>query len=281
MRLESRIVALAFALLLVPCTARAYTLVLRNGTRVEIGNAYQLVGSRLEYRDAGGSARAMSLGDVDVDATARANSESVTAFVDRASRGTAPAVMPVATPVLPQVVRVREPESGAAPLTITSQDLEPLRAAREQSDAAYDSLHPNARTARNDDTAVNLGPQFTPEEEDRWRAAAQELLDQLEIEQTQIDAIRSEIEFRQANPFNFRLSYRYNYGNAPVFRQADGRFVAPYGNPAGYLRADEEFAQLNSRLIDLQIQHQGTQAAWDNFAERARRRGVPPGWLRQ
>ncbi len=281
MRATPGSLALGLALLFVPLTASAYTLVLRNGSRLEIGSTYQLNGDRIEFRGADGFVRAMSLGDVDVDATAHANRESVVAFIDRATQTPVTAVIPAPAAATQPAARPPADEYSGAPITITSRDLEPLRVAREQADAAYSSLHPNAGRPDPADEVPALGPEFTQDEELRWRNQAQELREQLDIEQSQIDAIRAELTVRQDNPLDYRLSYRYNYGNAPVFVQPNGRFTAPYGSPSGYLRADEEYAQLNSRLIDLEIQHRGSLSLWDNFVERARRRGVPPGWLRE
>jgi hypothetical protein len=280
MRICAKALALGLGVLLFAIDARAYTLVFRSGARVEIAGTYRLDGSRLEFRDADGVSRIVQLGEVDVDATARANRESVAAFVARSSerKVSAPATpAPQPAPAARQV----EPEESYSSLTITSADLEPLRIARETADAEYDARHPQQARANEPAPDDQLPPEFTREEEYAWRSEAAELRDQIDIEQSQIDAIRAELDLRQNNPMDFRLSYRYNYGNAPVFRQPNGRFVAPYGSPSGYLRADEEFAQMNSRLIDLEIRHQGTMTQWTNFLERARRRGVPPGWLRE
>ena len=104
------------------------------------------------------------------------------------------------------------------------------------------------------------------------------LREQLETEEAQIVAIQEEIAYRQDNPMRYRLSHDYNYGNSPVYAGPYG-YYDPYGTPYGPTRADGELAQLSSRLVDLQIQHEGTGARWELFLERARRAGVPPGVL--
>ena len=75
--------------LAVPTSARAYTLVLRSGERVDIGNAYRLNGSRVEYIS-GDRVLRLDLIFVDLQATAVANGETVGAFVGRASAPAAP-----------------------------------------------------------------------------------------------------------------------------------------------------------------------------------------------
>src|SRR5262249_62207205 len=112
------------------------------------------------------------------------------------------------------------------------------------------------------------------------RSAALELEDRVDSEQAQIDAIRNEVTYRQNNPFRYGLSYEYNFGKAPII-QRGGRFYSLSNPLYPSLRADEEFSQLNSRLIDLEIQHRATLLERDRFLERARRAGVPPGWLRE
>ena len=50
--------------------------------------------------------------------------------------------------------------------------------------------------------------------------------------------------------------------------------------PYPYLREDDEIAQLNSRLIDLRIEQRAVVLERNQYLERARRAGVPPGWVR-
>ncbi|MDQ3819875.1 MAG: hypothetical protein M3362_19680 [Acidobacteriota bacterium] len=58
--------------------------------------------------------------------------------------------------------------------------------------------------------------------------------------------------------------------------------VGPYLTvpSAGYDSYSYEFANLISRLHELEAQRAGLQARWRSLEEEARRAGVPPGWLR-
>jgi hypothetical protein len=169
---------------------------------------------------------------------------------------------------------------------VTNADLEPYRIERERLDAEYRRRHPEvaaAAAAQAPFPAPTHEPSpetpggFTEQE---WRDQATYFRDQIDAEVAQIDAIRDEVAYRQANPFKYGLSYKYNYGDAPVtVRRGRAYSIYSPGNPT--TRAEEEFSQLNSRLIDLEIQHRATVARWNAFQERARRAGVPPGWLRE
>ncbi len=257
--------------LLAPVPASAYTLVLRSGGRVDIGESYRLDGSRIEYRSSAGEARRLELADVDLQATARANGESVSAFVDRASkRATAPDASS-------HVAR----QTDETAVSVTNADLEPYRVEREQLDADYQARHPEVLRAprmpvpANDDRARQAATV-----EQQWRDEARAFRDQIDAEQSQINGIRDDIADRQKYPFKYGLDYRYNFGNTPIIRRG-GQYYSATNPLYPSLRAEEEFSQLNSRLIDLEIQHRATLSRWNSFLERARRAGVPPGWLRE
>lgn len=262
------IAAVALALIaLVPLPVSAYIVVLKNGTYVDVGDAYRIAGSQLEYRTPGGGTRSISLHHIDFEGTEMMNGESIDVFVSRASRtlirngSAAPA---------PNRERPRRAEP---PTTVTNATLEPYRIEREKADAEYRARNPRppepepepepppAYRARSSEAALDV-----------WRAEARVLRDQLAAEEAQIEVIQVEIAYREANPLQYQLNHRYNYGRNPVY-------VDPYGYvyPTGPSRADEEMSQLSSRLVDIQIQHQATLVRWESFLERARRAGVPPG----
>ena len=272
MRLGIAAVTLVLAML-APSPASAYIVVLKNGTYVDVGDTYRISGGNLEYRAPGGGTRVIPLFRIDFEGTEMMNGESIDEFVSRATksliRGGSPAR---STPAARSRPRRSEP-----PDTVTNATLEPYRIERERLDAEYRARNPlPAHEADATTKGMSRRARAAAVELDRWRAEAQAIQDQLEAEESQIGAIRDEIAYREANPFKYRLSYEYNYGRAPVIATPYG-YYGTAGNPAGYVRADEEFAQLNSRLIDLEVQHKATLSRWASFVERARRAGVPPG----
>lgn len=254
-------VALLAVGLLVPADASAYTLVMRSGAIVDVGESYRLDGSNIVYRGADGAWRTVAVAYVDLDATTRANGETVGAFVERASR----------RPAAQAQARAAEPSAPA--VMVTNADLEPYRAERERYDAEYRARNPYAAPPAAPAPFPSASAPAPSPSLEGWREEARALRDQRDAELAQIAAIRREISTREANPFDYALSYRYNYGNAPIVRSGGGNYYGYGSRP--YLRATEEFAQLNSRLIDLEIQHRATLSRWYNLLEDARRAGIP------
>jgi hypothetical protein len=253
--------------LAVPAPVWAYTLVLRSGERVEIGESYRLDGSHLEFVY-GEVVRRLDLQRVDLAATARANGETVSAFVARATRTVARARQVEAAPV-----------DGA--LTVTNADLEPYRQERERLDAERAAREPRAADPEVEPVADRAPePGLSRDELEEWRTGYLALQDRVDAQQAQIDDIRASLAYRESRPFRYGLSYRYNFGRGPI-RYLNGGYYSYYNPPYPYLRADEEFAQLNSRLIDIEIEQRATVLERDRYVERARRAGVPPGWLRE
>lgn len=253
--------------------APAYTIVLRGGERIEIGEFYWLAGSTMSWVSPRGERRSIDLSSVNLDATAKQNGEAVSVFIDRAIRRGAVVTSQVAD-ASPRA------ETETEPLTITTADLAPLRDERERAEAErrIPSVLPPLGAPREETPSED-----TAATEERWREEARQLREQLDVEQAQIDALFAELAYREANPRKFRLSNEYNYGRGAVVVDHRGIYRYPaggYTTGSTYNRADDEFAQLNSRLIDLEIVHRGTLSRWDAFLERARRAGVPPGWLR-
>lgn len=259
--------AVLVAGLAMPAQASAYTLVLRSGERVDIGDAYRLNGSQVEFA-AGSTVVRLDLRTIDLVATARENNETVGAFVARASsRPLAPR---------PQATDVADASST---LTVTNADLEPYRLEREQRD-----VEAATRGVRANDAVVPPPPPsgrgLSRDELLEWRNGFLALQDRVDAQQAQIDGIRDEVDYRSSRPFRFGLSYRYNFGPGPIGYR-NGSYYSYANPPYPYLRSDDEFAQLNSRLIDLEIEQRATKLERDRYVERARMAGVPPGWLRE
>jgi hypothetical protein len=271
-----RHVGVALLALGLAAPAQAYTLVMRGGDRVDIGDAYRLEGSRVAFAVPGG-VRTLDLAAVDLDATARLNGDTPSAFVARATRTTR------ATRATAQTAAGTVEREAA--VTVTNADLEPYRVEREGRDAEFAARHPEF-AARGPESVHAPAPERGGERvlggytETEWRDQALALSDRVDAEKSQIDAIRDEVAYRQAHPLQYRLSYEYNFGNAPILVR-NGRYSSLIDPGYVPLRAEDEFAQLNSRLIDLQIEHRATVIARDRFLERAREAGVPPGWVRE
>ena len=119
----SRILFATLFLCLTVSAVSAYTVVMRDGRRVEIPNEFTVTNSTLTYDVGNGMQVTMQLNTVDIPATERANSESAGSLLRRTS---APQ-----TPVEPQRRSNVGPGAGR---TITNADLEKFRQARVENE---------------------------------------------------------------------------------------------------------------------------------------------------
>ena len=131
----------------------AYTVVMRDGRRVEIPNDFTVTNSTLTYAVGNGFQVTIQLNTVDIAATERANGQPTGSLLQKAAA-------PAAVPTTPQT-RARR--------SITNQDLEVYRKARVENERAYEEKR------------IELG---LPSAEDRRREVA-------EIEDRTLEQVRS------------------------------------------------------------------------------------------
>lgn len=124
-RLFARIAASAILLLALSIAASAYTIVLRDGRRMEITSEFTLTNSTLTYELAPGISRTVPLILVDVAATERANNQAPGSF----------AKQPEQKLIIP-APRVAPPPR--AQRTLTNRGLESIQQRRIESERAYE-----------------------------------------------------------------------------------------------------------------------------------------------
>jgi hypothetical protein len=190
--LMGRVLVAALFLTLGTVSANAYTIVMRDGRRVEIPNTFTLTPSTLTYEAGSGIQITIQLNTVDVAATERANGESKGAFLQKGTRPQAP---------VDNVSQTRR----AADRSITNADLESYRRARIESERAYErqrkelglpSLEERRREAaeiqeRTLDQVRNMRQQQQREEEAYWRLRADSVRPATFVNQTEVDLMRS------------------------------------------------------------------------------------------
>jgi hypothetical protein len=118
----SRILFAVLFLCLTVSAVNAYTVVMRDGRRVEIPNEFTVTNSTLTYQVGNGFQVTIQLNTVDIAATERANGARTGSLLQKAA----------AAPVVPVTPQRRAGRS------ITNQDLEVYRKARLDSEAAYE-----------------------------------------------------------------------------------------------------------------------------------------------
>src|SRR5437660_5629813 len=119
----AKLASVAGLVLTVTLKASAYTLVLRDGRRMEIPDEFTLTRTTLTYELSPGFNRTMLVTLIDVAATERANNEAPGSFFKH--KEVAPA------PVTPTV--------GPAVRTLTNMDLAAVRQRRIESEQAYEA----------------------------------------------------------------------------------------------------------------------------------------------
>lgn len=175
-----RLLVASFLLIFTATAASAYTIVMRNGRRVEIPNTFTLTNSTLTYETAPGIQVTIQLTGIDIAATERINGQAAGSFMASGSKPETPA----------PVVQTRR---QTATKSITNKDLEVYRRARLQSEREREELGlPSLEDRRrevaeiDDRTQEQIRDMRSREELDFWRNRAMTLETQITATQTQM-----------------------------------------------------------------------------------------------
>jgi hypothetical protein len=314
----SRFFIVVLFLVLTSTVANAYTLVMRNGRRVEIPNEFKITGSTLTYTVGSGIQITIQLSGVDIAATERANREARGSFLAKGSAPGQSVVPPAET-------------QPRAQRSITNRDLEPYRRARIQSELAYEKRRkelalPSAKDRLKEVAAIEdrtreqlLGMRAQEQaSEEYWRDRASSIRSEMSTTLAQIDYVRRRLDelpspnsfstFSTLSPFGNVNGPFLNFpfqnvltpnllgpslrGNRRFNRQGRfnrfngrGRFSNPFGGNVLAFPYDSydygfERAELTNQLHELEMNQAGLNARWRELEEQARRAGAYPGWLR-
>src|ERR1044072_9292692 len=160
----SRILFAALFLSLTVSAVSAYTVVMRDGRRVDIPNEFTVTNSTLTYDAGSGMQITIQLNTVDIAATERAKAESAGAFLRRATE--------------PQVAVEAQRSVGR---TITNADLEKFRVARVANEIRRKELglpsmeERQQQVALIEDRTVEQVRNMRAQEEAYWRTRAEAL----------------------------------------------------------------------------------------------------------
>jgi hypothetical protein len=215
----SRVFFAALFLAVAVSAVNAYTVVMRDGRRVEIPNEFTVTNSTLTYEVSNGFQITIQLNAVDIAATEKANREAPGSLLMKANA-------PVeSTP------QARPANAGRS---ITNADLEKYRRARVESEKEYE------------DRARELG---LPSLEDRRREVAE--IDERTIEQvrsmraqeeaywrSRAEALRAESESGSFRQRQDEMPWSVSFGGFPGFGAFDG---AGFGFPDGRLNRFRRF----------------------------------------
>src|SRR5215213_2847964 len=166
----------------------AYTVVMRDGRRVEIPNEFTVTNSTLTYEMGNGIQITMQLNTIDIAATERANGQSNGSLLQKAA---AP------------VERVPQTRRASAQRSITNADLEKYRRARVDNEAEYEnrrqelglpSMEERRReVAEIEDRTLEQVRSMRAQEEAYWRTRAEALRAEAGANEGRLGSIRAEI----------------------------------------------------------------------------------------
>jgi len=166
---RNKVLFAALFLFLTVSVVNAYTIVMRDGRRVEIPNQFAVTNSTLTYDVGAGMQVTIQLNTVDMDVTKRANGEARVVFLMKAN-----APEEAVDPAL-------QTRRAAAGRSITNSDLEKFRRARVESEKERNELGlPSLEQRRNEtaaieDRTVEQVRNMRAQEEAYWRGRADAL----------------------------------------------------------------------------------------------------------
>jgi hypothetical protein len=207
-----RIFFVVVFLALTVSAVNAYTVVMRDGRRVEIPNEFTVTNSMLTYEAGNGIQITIQLNTVDIAATERANNEAQGSFLRKANA--------------PKVPVERAPQTRAsANRSITNSDLEKYRRARVESEKEYEIRRkelglPSMEDRRLEvaaiqDRTVEQVRNMRAQEEAYWRSRADAFRAEMAANgaQLQLQSLRQRPE---------ETPWSYSFGGFPAFGPFDG-----------------------------------------------------------
>jgi hypothetical protein len=198
---RSKVLFAALFLFLTVSVVNAYTVVMRDGRRVEIPNEFAVTNSTLTYDVGNGLQITIQLNTVDISATERANGDALGAFLRKA---TAPQV---------PVECVQQTRATTAQRSITNTDLEKYRRARVAGENEYEkrrqelglpSMEERRReVAAIEDRTVEHVRNLRAQEEAYWRSRTEALRAEAAANEARMGTLRQQrpVEMPWAYPF--------------------------------------------------------------------------------
>ena len=233
-------------LCLIAVTVNAYTVVMRNGRRVEVGTRFFVTQSTLTYEVSPGFQITLQMHAIDIAATERANNEQPGAFLRRAVSSFNTSASDTT------------PEVTGAVRTITNRDLAPAAERRRQSEVAYNkrleqlglpSLEESRYQAALEAEAIREELREIKgaenQSESYWRSRASDLRTEMAVLDAEIQFVSARInEYASENvggPFNSvtTVSPYFSLGNDRRYpRRNRGVFGDTYNNRGSVVAAN-------------------------------------------
>ncbi len=207
------IAASAILLLALSVGASAYTIVFRDGRRIEVTPEFTLTKSTLTYEIAPGISRTFQLILVDVAATERANNQAPGSFATQAEQ---------------KLTTPSPPVPGHAQRTLTNRELESIQQRRIESERTYEKRRVELGLPSIEESRRRQAQEET-ETRDWWRERSLTQSREESFWRERASALRSEIVAvdAQINYLRARLS---EFGQFPLATHSLITSVLPFGS---------------------------------------------------
>ncbi len=271
----------AAACFLVGCwslTTPAYTVILKDGRRIEAQSNYRLVNNIAVLTLPDGRRTSISVANIDIAATEIANNQDAGGFVRQAG-----APLPIvdttsggaiASASKPRITR-----------KLVNADFEVFRQRRESSDKTRPkSSDPGPATAFTEVPAAK--PVDERATERYWRDRANPLLTEIAVHEEMIALLQQQLSTLESN--NRRNGTNLGIYQTPgtvVFGRNGGGYypgstiIVPSNQTVTPEQSQE--MRVRERLLDAQLRFNDLQIRYTELVDEARRANVPPGWVRR
>ena len=225
----TRLLFVTVILVVLANVAGAYTIVFRDGHRIEVPATFEVGSATVTYELAPGINNTLQLALIDIAGTERANLETTGSFFKHSPQ---PAIDPPAPPI------------QRASRTLTNRDLEPIRQRRIASEREYEKRRvelglptieeTRRQRAAEEEETMALARERADENarnEAYWRDRASALRSDFNSVDAQIDYLRSRLAQNQGQIYNsYPNVYGYpNNGYPNVYGYPNGRqYPSPY-----------------------------------------------------
>jgi hypothetical protein len=196
----------------------AYTVVLRDGRRVEIPNEFTVTNSTLTYEMSNDIQVTIQLNTVDIAATERANGEAQGSFLRKANAPKAPVA--------------GAPQTRRAERSVTNADLEKYRRARVEGEKEYETRRqelglPSMEERRREvaaieDRTLEQVRSMRAQEEAYWRSRADAMRAEMAASEARLGSMRQRAE---------EIPFSYSFGGFPPFWSFDNVGFGIAGGP--------------------------------------------------
>lgn len=256
----SRLLLVGLFLVVWSSTAFAYTIVLKDGRRIEVKEGYRQINSVVVFTKPDGKPFSVSLENIDVVATEKANRQKSGEFQ---KNGETPLPISDGVNSPPVVAQKVQKKTTTRPVrTLTNAD---FGSPQQRPADPPDEPRPTESTEK------PASPKPATDERDTeayWQGRVRPILMEMQIQVQLYNSLSAQAQQLERKIANQPKVY-YRTSGGYIYSQQDS------GGPDQY-----ELSRVRDRLNDVNAQLTSLRVRYAYIQEEARRNGIPPGWLR-